>query len=348
MPGHTHEDIDQFFSNLATYFRLCGLPAFTAFEEAVRRAYCRTQDKRPVCHFLSYLYDFKTYYHDHLNKITGYTSARAFKFAKDANDGMVKLWYKESPLDSTWKGCVINGRVQGILVLSSFPTGLPTFVSPQPIPSTDIDQILDTIRNSSVLTTHFLAQEVNSYVRLRDQPLAHLSPTPTTSPFDDSTFTRLHTQDDLILPAYLRSEANINVDLLQQIEQQNLPPALIPTFHIAYTNPSTFAGFCIGCILSSTSDTVTFTPLSSPRNGVYVLPTPPPPPETISRDRLITNNFNLTAGNQLRDVTQRCIRSYFLTHGHPSSSSGTATSIVAPSTSSHASSTSTPSHGSTP
>lgn len=312
------------------YLQHHALLSILDFEDIIRECYIRTRFKKPIAKQLTCVYDFKSYYAPHLTTFHYYSKARAFKFQRDPTDGIIKMWYKTSPLDDEWLGEVVNGVATGIVILKSFPTGTPNVVPPTPIPAADIEQILLAITNSSCLTACFSQVQLNSYCQLLECPLDHLVPQSTDSPFRSDNFIPERTHSELLLPQYAPIQAQIEVDLDEQMSLLHIPVNLINGFHICYVDPISTSGFSVGCIHSSTATHVTVVKLTSNQINHYQYPATVTHVHTLSRDRIISHNFSLTLSNTLPFTQIKEIKAYFQKNGLPTTSSSSTTSASQP------------------
>lgn len=94
-PGHTHEDIDQFFSNYSKLepFFDCDHPSHFV-EKWLPKAYV---NELPNVEYITQSYNWKAFFAPYLFEITGHSKPRAFLFKKDSTDE-IRMWMKTFPL----------------------------------------------------------------------------------------------------------------------------------------------------------------------------------------------------------------------------------------------------------
>ena len=92
--GHTHEDIDQFFSRLAVYLRHHNARSLPEMKECIREAFLKYA-KRPVVAHWDNVANISGWLDASLNTMAGIASYHSFRLKK--TDGRVKLQVREWP-----------------------------------------------------------------------------------------------------------------------------------------------------------------------------------------------------------------------------------------------------------
>ena len=119
MVGHTHEDIDQFFSKMAQYLRynschtlpgmLCQVAVYTtSYTDVIRTKHADLQSSVAKCYsdvpeanMVEYMFDVRSWIAPHLNKLEYHSHPHIFRFSKSLS-GSVTMFYKDWT-NSPWK-----------------------------------------------------------------------------------------------------------------------------------------------------------------------------------------------------------------------------------------------------
>jgi hypothetical protein len=146
MVGHTHEDIDQFFSRLATWLRKhC---AVTLPQLFLGLQQCYTPD--PIVFKIRELYDIKGWLDPHLNIMSKHSNPHCFRIKKD-NTGKALMHVKKWSTDKEWLPCAVQEGKPPYLLLSH-PDGQPNLVPPD-YDALDLDRLQsDVTRAESFMT----------------------------------------------------------------------------------------------------------------------------------------------------------------------------------------------------
>jgi hypothetical protein len=146
--------------------------------------------------------DWKSFLSPFLRDITGHSKARSFCFQKQ-NGGPV-LFYKESCLDTTWKGFYEDF---GFNLMSSYPIGHPGIVPPTPLDD-------DAFRDLSSFYPHMPQQFINEWSAFANEqfPVDAFS-----TQFSDFWLTNLEDVynndfNDTVLPRFDNDVPNIIVE----------------------------------------------------------------------------------------------------------------------------------------
>ncbi|XP_030841361.1 uncharacterized protein LOC115924008 isoform X2 [Strongylocentrotus purpuratus] len=120
MVGHTHEDIDQFFSRIATHLKKRSTPSFPKLLQAIpaafHKAHCPTTAER-----ILHLFDVRKWLLPHQHSMCYHSKPHIFKFA--LHQGKATLQTKDWSTTPHWRDTTgINH------ILSSHPDGQPTLV----------------------------------------------------------------------------------------------------------------------------------------------------------------------------------------------------------------------------
>ena len=138
-PGHTHEDIDRFFSSWSTHYWKKGFGSPADISQFLHDAY--HDSTRPEWEMVHAVYDFKSVLKPCTCSISGYSKARAFKFIKYEDN--VAMFHKESSLDEQWRGLPSDNN-RGILLFHNIPPSDLTIAakSTNPLDEKVLDNIL--------------------------------------------------------------------------------------------------------------------------------------------------------------------------------------------------------------
>ena len=115
--GHTHNDVDWYFSIMAGKLKKKEIPSFEHLICEVKKL--RVDDVSPVVIEMKSTSNFIKLVSPHLNKLSGHSSFFQFKFKKEKPQGddefVTKMYVKENPLDEKWQ------FLNGIRLLKSRP-----------------------------------------------------------------------------------------------------------------------------------------------------------------------------------------------------------------------------------
>ena len=138
--GHTHGGNDtnhNVHNNVCANFNSVTLPEFlNTFQLSWTNPEVRPQ---PVV--VESVYDWNAYYEKHINHVGGITktahnpsSVRAMHLAIGKSN-FIEMKYKGSPSDHFWKGSDDDTYrdSEGLVILRSYPVGVPSIVPPQPL-----------------------------------------------------------------------------------------------------------------------------------------------------------------------------------------------------------------------
>ncbi|XP_068753053.1 uncharacterized protein [Montipora capricornis] len=125
MVGHTHEDIDQFFSKIAASIAKKNIRTLRELMELVDEAYTPC----PHVEFVDVIYDVKSWLREAKAELHNITNPHCFVL-RETETGNVVLKYKNWSRDKTWKPSSMPS--EGVVVLESdkVPRGLPETVPP--------------------------------------------------------------------------------------------------------------------------------------------------------------------------------------------------------------------------
>ena len=113
--GHTHNDVDWYFSVMASKLKKKEIPCFEKLIDELKLL--RVDDVPPVVQEIQSTTDFSALILPHLNKISGHTSFYQFKFKKEKlqTGEVTKMFVKENSLQEKWQ------FLDGIKLLKSKP-----------------------------------------------------------------------------------------------------------------------------------------------------------------------------------------------------------------------------------
>ena len=103
--GHTHNDVDWFFSVMASKLKKKEIPSFENLIEELEKL--KVDDNPPIVVEIKSTTDFSSLIQPHLNKISGHTSFFQFKFKKEKlhadQSKVTKMFVKEDSLEEKWQ-----------------------------------------------------------------------------------------------------------------------------------------------------------------------------------------------------------------------------------------------------
>jgi len=136
-PGHTHAENDAMFVPIGKgkWTTNCHSPPKFA-TEFIPHCYRRYRNaKQPDLQTIKYVYAFRDLFSPFIRNIQHHGSPRAFRFVM--GNGNVEMFYKSSPLDTTWIGYLDNN---GFQLMSSFPDSAPVPIRPRVLTN---DELID-------------------------------------------------------------------------------------------------------------------------------------------------------------------------------------------------------------
>jgi hypothetical protein len=166
---HTHEDIDQIFSNFNIHYWKGGLEGPLEMENFLDWAY-PTPGTRPTFKWVEGVYGVTNWLENFGVAMKGHSGARSFKFSKIG--GNVEMFYKQSPLDVTWIGLQSN-PAKGIALFQIIPT-LSSNPELLPLEPLDIDVIVGILGNKNMMK-HLNVANKQWYLKLRANTMFYLS-----------------------------------------------------------------------------------------------------------------------------------------------------------------------------
>ena len=156
--GHTHNDVDQYFSVLASKLKKREIPSFENLVDELKKL---KMDGVPiVVQEIKSTSDFSSLVLPHLNKLSGHTSFYQFKFIKEKQGDtgeVTKMFVKENSLKEKWM------FLDGIKLFKSKPDLTKLKVAPFRDDSS-YEDILKSVRNKyfPTLENKFSVGEVNA------------------------------------------------------------------------------------------------------------------------------------------------------------------------------------------
>jgi hypothetical protein len=114
-PGHTHENIDQLFSNFNLHYWKRGLQSPLEMDDFLEWSY-ETEATRPKFKMVTQVYNTSNWLEHFRISMKGHSSARSFKIVKDNNKAV--LFYRNCCLDQQWIGLESNNS-NGIILFKS-------------------------------------------------------------------------------------------------------------------------------------------------------------------------------------------------------------------------------------
>ena len=152
--GHTHGDVDQFFSIIAERLRKLEIPSFEDLIQELKKIRVNGSGGFPVVKEMTSTTDFVAWLEPHLLKISGHTDFFQFKIRKEQEK--TNLYVKESELDDDFK------YPRGIKLFNSLPERFLMKVSPFRAES-DYGAIFESVWNKYIpsLKFKYSEEEVN-------------------------------------------------------------------------------------------------------------------------------------------------------------------------------------------
>ncbi|KAL9953863.1 hypothetical protein ACROYT_G041336 [Oculina patagonica] len=141
MVGHTHEDVDQFFSRISRRLHKKDSMTLPALVRNIHKAHTPAPD----VHVLKYVFDIKAWLEPYLNSVKRHVYPHAYKFFK--RDGRVTMRYKKWANDKTW---LPDGP--SLHMLNGKPRGIPVLVRPETKKLMDIKDLQESVKKCSRLT----------------------------------------------------------------------------------------------------------------------------------------------------------------------------------------------------
>ncbi|KAL9956144.1 hypothetical protein ACROYT_G037583 [Oculina patagonica] len=141
MVGHTHEDVDQFFSRISRRLHKKDSMTLPALVRNIHKAHTPAPD----VHVLKYVFDIKAWLEPYLNSVKRHVYPHAYKFFK--RDGQVTMRYKKWANDKTW---LPDGP--SLHMLNGKPRGIPVLVRPETKKLMDIKDLQESVKKCSRLT----------------------------------------------------------------------------------------------------------------------------------------------------------------------------------------------------
>ena len=102
--GHTHEDIDQFFSRLATYLKCHSVMNTEQLHEAIRRCYQTKEGHRATTEHWDRCANFSEWIMPYLSNFDGIASFRQFRFFNNDEHGVVVQCRRKTCHSQEWAG----------------------------------------------------------------------------------------------------------------------------------------------------------------------------------------------------------------------------------------------------
>ena len=136
MPGHSHYCVDRdCFSCIGKCKWKANCHTPSEFWETFLPS-CFTSDDvaRPSRLLIDGVWDWKSFFCNHLNDISGHSHVRSFKFVRDPNTSKVVMYYKSDMLQPQWKGFHDDF---GFQLLNTIPDGVPQLIPPVPLPQSE-------------------------------------------------------------------------------------------------------------------------------------------------------------------------------------------------------------------
>jgi hypothetical protein len=102
--GHTHEDVDQMFSNLSKAYWSKNCYTYSEFPNLIDRAY--SSNSKPSSRRIEEIYDFKSFFEGKVCSMEGHSKGRVFTFYR--HQSLVVMKYKELS-SQEWQGFTVEG-----------------------------------------------------------------------------------------------------------------------------------------------------------------------------------------------------------------------------------------------
>jgi hypothetical protein len=160
--GHTHEDIDQMFSNWNVHYWKAGLQSPLVVNEFLAWAY-PTSETRPVFKWIEGVYGVSEWTERFRISMKGHSTARAFQFRKTTNLNNVQMFYKGSSLNANWQGLQSDSS-KGIVLFQIIPTldSNPDLLPLQPLDNDTVENFL----SNQAITRHLDTNNKQWYLKL--------------------------------------------------------------------------------------------------------------------------------------------------------------------------------------
>lgn len=117
--GHTHEDVDQFFSRISVQLRKNGAESIPDLLHATEIS----MEPNPKTYFMESMFDVRSWIEPHLNEIHGHRDPHCFKFL--LNEENKAVMYFRNWTSNSW--CP---QEKATIVLKSLPEDIPQFAIP--------------------------------------------------------------------------------------------------------------------------------------------------------------------------------------------------------------------------
>ncbi|XP_078586053.1 uncharacterized protein LOC144877086 [Branchiostoma floridae x Branchiostoma japonicum] len=125
MVGHTHEDVDQFFSRISTTLQKSEATTLPELQALIESSYT----PQPEAFEVSHVGDYKEWLSDELETISGHSVPHCFKFILEQDTNQSTILYKDYSTDRQWKKTTGTTAI----LLRASPTQPLQFVTPGPI-----------------------------------------------------------------------------------------------------------------------------------------------------------------------------------------------------------------------
>lgn len=137
MKGHTHEDIDQYFSTISTTAKRADIINISDLISIIKGS---NKKQNVVVKELDYLFDIKSWQAPHIEIIQGHSEPHLFKLEKV--DGRTVFTYKDWSTSEEWKNVEYSKTATSLL--KSMPTGNPKRLKPKIPEDAEIARLLQT------------------------------------------------------------------------------------------------------------------------------------------------------------------------------------------------------------
>ena len=294
--GHTHEDIDQMFSNWNTHYWKTGLQSPLGINDFLGWAYPSVVT-RPTFKWIENVYGVSEWTKGFGISMKGHSTARGFYFRKTNNLNNVQMFYKGSSLDSTWQGLQSDSS-KGIVLFQIIPSLIsnPELLPLQPLKNDIIESFL---QNDSI-TKHLDTQNKQWYLRLLSNNSFYFTEGQSTCFLQKGPLMELTIFSNQLLED---STSRIIVDEVQQDFLQN-GVQLTDTGKIVLADVQCgTSSFMVGKVIKVNSSTVTlkvFTSWGNNFEGIYEIvdgmEKEIPKNKILRKNNILTQKFKLTVG----------------------------------------------------